>query len=225
MRRRAIGQILLLTAGFVVLVAVSTASVILVNKSREDNAWVVHTVEVENQTNTLLLEIRRAESAARGYLLTSGPEFLTDHKEAVAAIVPELDKLAHLVSDDPVQSQNVAKLRSVVEARLAQFAKEMSLIEQGDRASATASDVAAGSPSGFRRRIAAGTIASISAARDGYPSASSIVAWSLGVVPMWRAMNASLCSSAASVSEAPPRCDRDSFISPPESTRGRCVAR
>ena len=83
MRRRAIGQILLLTAGFLVLVAVSTASVILVNKSREDNAWVVHTVEVENQTNALLLEIRRAESAARGYLVSSGPEFLTDHKEEI----------------------------------------------------------------------------------------------------------------------------------------------
>src|SRR5207244_11182299 len=36
------------------------------------------------------------------------------------------------------QSQNGEKLRSVVQARLAQFAKEMSLIEQGDRASATA---------------------------------------------------------------------------------------
>ena len=132
------GQILLLTAGFLVLVAVSTASVILVNKAREDNAWVVHTVEVENQTNALLLEIRRAESAARGYLLSSGPEFLTDHKEAVAAITPELDKLAHLVSDNPVQSRYVLELRSAVEARLAQFTKEMSLIEQGDRAGATA---------------------------------------------------------------------------------------
>ncbi len=132
------GQILLLAAGFLVLVAISTASVILVNKSREDNAWVVHTVEVENQTNALLLEIRRAESAARGYLLTSGPEFLADHKEAVAAITPELDKLAHLVSDNPVQSKYVGELRAAVEARLAQFAKEISLIEQGDRASATA---------------------------------------------------------------------------------------
>jgi signal transduction histidine kinase len=146
MRRRAIGQILLLTAGFLVLVAVSTASVILVNQSREDNAWVVHTVEVENQTNALLLEVRRAESAARGYLVSSGPEFLTDHKEAVAAIVPELDKLAHLVSDNPVQSQNVTKLRSAVEARLAQFAQEISLIERGDRAGAAAlvSEVAGG---------------------------------------------------------------------------------
>jgi signal transduction histidine kinase len=132
------GQILLLAAGFLVLVAISTASVILVNKSREDNAWVVHTVEVENQTNTLLLEIRRAESAARGYLLTSGPEFLNDHRVAVTAIAPELDQLAHLVSDNPVQTEGVAKLRPAVEARLARFAKEISLIGQGDRAGATA---------------------------------------------------------------------------------------
>jgi signal transduction histidine kinase len=137
-RRRAMGQVLLLTAGFLVLVAVSTASVILVNKSREDNAWVVHTVEVENHTNALLLEIRRAESAARGYLLTSGPEFLADHKEAVDAIVPELDKLAFLVSDNPLQSKYVGEMRAAVEARLAQFAWEIRLIEQGDRAGATA---------------------------------------------------------------------------------------
>jgi signal transduction histidine kinase len=63
---------------------------------------------------------------------------LTDHREAVAAITPELDKLAHLVSDNPVQSRYVLELRSAVEARLAQFTKEMSLIEQGDRAGATA---------------------------------------------------------------------------------------
>jgi CHASE3 domain sensor protein len=75
-RRRAVGQILLLVAGFLVLVAISASSVILVNQAREDNAWVVHTVEVENQISTVLLEIRRAESAARGYLLTSQPQFL-----------------------------------------------------------------------------------------------------------------------------------------------------
>jgi hypothetical protein len=45
-RRRAMGQILLLAAGFLVLVAISTSSVLLVNKSREDSGWVVHTVEV-----------------------------------------------------------------------------------------------------------------------------------------------------------------------------------
>ena len=87
-RRRAIGQILLLAAGFLVLVAISAASVILVNRAREDNSWVVHTVEVENQINTLLLEIRRAESAARGYLLTSEPRFLTSMRLLSPASLP-----------------------------------------------------------------------------------------------------------------------------------------
>src|SRR5664279_3772834 len=92
-RRRAVGQILLLAAGFLVLVAISAASVILVDQAREDNSWVVHTVEVENQISTLLLQIRRAESAARGYLLTSEPRFLTEHEAAVATILPDIDKL------------------------------------------------------------------------------------------------------------------------------------
>ena len=106
-RRRAIVQIVLLAAGFLVLVAVSTASVLLVNKARSDNALVVHTVEVENSINALLLEIRRAESAARAYLLTRWPEFLPDHEIAVANIIPDAEKLARLTSDNPVQVEAI----------------------------------------------------------------------------------------------------------------------
>src|SRR6202790_5653780 len=101
-RRRSIGQILLLAAGFLVLVAISASSVILVNQAREDNGWVVHTVEVENQISTLLLQIRRAESAARGYLLTSEPRFLAEHEAAAASILPEIDELTRLTADNPV---------------------------------------------------------------------------------------------------------------------------
>src|SRR3984893_2931315 len=118
-RRRAIGQILLLAAGFLVLVAISASSVLLVDKSREDNARGVHTVEVENQTSTLLLQIRRAESAARGYLLTSEPRFLAEHDAATATILPDVDKLAALTTDNPVQIENAKQMRPPVQARLA----------------------------------------------------------------------------------------------------------
>ena len=135
-RRRAIGQILLLAAGFLVLVAISVTSVILVNQAREDNGWVVHTVEVENQINTVLLEIRRAESGARGYLLTLGPEFLADHEAAAAAIIPDVDRLAQLTSDNPAQSANMAKLRPAIQQRLSQFVQEMDFIKQGEQVKA-----------------------------------------------------------------------------------------
>ena len=131
-------QVLLLSAGFLVLVAISAACVLFVNKAREDSGWVVHTLEVENQTNTLLLEIRRAESAARGYLLTNGPEFRAEHDEAVSRIMPDLDRLSELSKDNPVQIENIKKMRGAIETRLGQFDQEMNLVKQNDLGKATA---------------------------------------------------------------------------------------
>ena len=156
-RRRAIGQILLLAAGFLVLVAISTASVLLVNKARKDGALVVHTIEVENQVNTLLLDIRRAESAARGYLLTQLPEFLQDHEAAVATVLPAVEKLAQLTSDNPHQVEKIRKLRAAVELRLDQFAREVNFVKQNqpENAVALVREVAVGNTAGTIRELAA----------------------------------------------------------------------
>ncbi|MBR1086565.1 CHASE3 domain-containing protein [Bradyrhizobium manausense] len=137
-RRRTFWQILLITAGLLVLTLISAGSVYLVNKARDDNKWVVHTIEVENQVNTLLLEIRRAESALRGYLLTLGPEFQADHQKAVAAIIPALDRVRRLTGDNPEQRASIEKLSAAIDTRLDQFARELELIRQGQPAQATA---------------------------------------------------------------------------------------
>jgi signal transduction histidine kinase len=135
-RRRAIWQILLLAAGFLVLVAISVASVVLVNQARDDNRQVVHSVEIENQINTVLLEIRRAESAARGYLLSLAPRFLADHEDSVARVIPDLDRLTQLTSDNPVQADDARKLRAAIEQRLSQFAQEMDLVKRSEQGKA-----------------------------------------------------------------------------------------
>ena len=129
-RRRSIWQILLFSAGLLVLTVISAGSVYLVNKARDDSKWVVHTIEAENQTNALLLEIRRAESAARGYLLTQGADFKADHERAVAAIIPALDRLTRLTGDNPAQRKSIDKLSAAIETRLGQFAQELDLIGQ-----------------------------------------------------------------------------------------------
>jgi signal transduction histidine kinase len=160
-RRRAIWQVLLLAAGFLVLVAISVASVILVNRARDDNALVVHTVEVENQINTLLLEIRRAESAARGYLLTYGPQFLADHEAAVTSVIPAVDRLAQLTSDNPVQIENIRKLRPAIEQRLSQFAQEMDFVKRSEQGKAAelVREAAAGNTTGSIRDVATAMLA------------------------------------------------------------------
>src|SRR3984957_3499456 len=108
---RAIGQTFLLAAGFLVLVAVSAFSVILVNRAREDNDWVVHTVEVENQISTLLLRIRTTESAARGYLLTEEQRFLDEYSASASNVHSDIDELIKLAGDNPVQIENSNQLR------------------------------------------------------------------------------------------------------------------
>ena len=145
-RRRALGQILLLAAGFLVLVAISTASVLLVNQTRSDNAGIVRAVEVEGMISTLLLQIRRAESSARAYFMTSDPQLLADHEAAVATILPNLEELARSTSDNPAQAQNIKQLRSSVEVRLHEFARFVDFIKGNDKASALAMarDVATG---------------------------------------------------------------------------------
>ena len=129
-RRRTFWQILLFAAGLLVLTVISAGSVYLVNKARDDSKWVIHTIEAENQINALLLEIRRAESAARGYLLTQGADFKADHEKAVAAIIPALDKLTRLTRDNPDQRGNIEKLSAAIEIRLGQFKQELDFIGQ-----------------------------------------------------------------------------------------------
>jgi signal transduction histidine kinase len=144
-RRRAFWQILLFAAGLLVLTVISAGSVYLVNEARDDSKWVVHTLEVENQINALLLEIRRAESGARGYLLTQSADFKADHDKAVAAIIPAVDGVTRLTRDNPAQRDKIEKLSAAIEVRLGQFAQEMDFVRQGqpDKAKALVREAAA----------------------------------------------------------------------------------
>jgi signal transduction histidine kinase len=133
-RSRALGQSLLLLAALLVLVAISALSVILVNRAREDNAWVVHTVEVENQISTLLLRVRTTESAARGYLLTEEQRFLDEYLAAGASVHSDIDELMELAADNPAQVSNSNQLRKPVQARLDEFEKAIGFAKRHDTA-------------------------------------------------------------------------------------------
>jgi signal transduction histidine kinase len=137
-RRRAVWQILLLSAGLLVLVAISVASVLLVNKARDASGLVVHTVEVESQLSSLLLEIRRAESATRAYLLTSAPQFLEEYEAAAGKILPTAHQLARITSDNPAQVENYAKLHRAIEQRLSEFARGIERVKNNDVATSIA---------------------------------------------------------------------------------------
>lgn len=131
---RATWQPLLLAAGFLVLVGISAFSVILVDRAREDNDWVVHTVEVENQISTLQLRIRTTESAARGYLLTDEQRFLDEYLDASSKVHADIDELIRLAGDNPAQIDNSNQMRAPVQARLDEFERAINFARQHDTA-------------------------------------------------------------------------------------------
>ena len=92
---------MLLTAGLLVLTLISATSVYLVNKAREDSRWVLHSMEVENEISLAQLQMRRAESAQRGFLLTQRAEFRSAFEEAASQIAPSFERLQALSTDYP----------------------------------------------------------------------------------------------------------------------------
>jgi signal transduction histidine kinase len=126
-RRRAIGQILLLAAGLVVLTVISAGSVYLVNKARDDARWVLHTVEVENQISFSQLQLQRAESTERGYLSTLLPDFQIDFEKAASLLTPALKRLGALAGDNPIQKRLLDEMLPLVNQQIEEFRKAIEL--------------------------------------------------------------------------------------------------
>ena len=131
-------QIALLIAGALVLVGISATSVYYTSRAREDANRVTHTVEVENQIGVTLLQIRRAESSERAFLITSLPAYRTDFDEAKSFILPAFAALRRLTQDNATQHAILDQIDPLVQQRLGEFDTVNALTEAGKFGEATA---------------------------------------------------------------------------------------
>jgi PAS domain S-box-containing protein len=125
---------LLLSIGFAVLLAISAASIALDVKSRADVAWINHTLEISNKLTDMRLLFRRAESAARGYLLTSDQSFMEDYHRSLDRIAPAFGELKEAIKDNPEQLQLLANSEPLVIKRFAVTSQMILLHAAGDSA-------------------------------------------------------------------------------------------
>lgn len=88
-----------------------------------------HTHEVLETLRTLSREIIEAEDAQRGYLVTSGPDYLDLHRSALAAIPQSVARLKTLTSDNPAQQARISALEQTVTARLEKLQQGMNVHE------------------------------------------------------------------------------------------------
>jgi len=112
-------QRVILATGLAILLIISAATINLDVKSRSDAVWVGHTFEVLNRLADMRLLIRRAESAARGFVLAGDPNLAKEYNEVNAQIGQAFAELKKDISDNPAQIQLLEETEAVVVRRLA----------------------------------------------------------------------------------------------------------
>ncbi len=129
-RRRAVWQILLLSAGFLVLVAISVSSVLLVNKARDDSAWWC----IPSRWKARFPVCCWKSAAPKALRLSADigaalSRRVSDRRRQHPACRRQTAKLT---DDNPVQVENYARLRKAIEQRLSEFARGIDRVKNND---------------------------------------------------------------------------------------------
>jgi signal transduction histidine kinase/DNA-binding response OmpR family regulator/CHASE3 domain sensor protein len=86
-------------------------------------SWVEHSEQVIGKANGVSRMAADMESSMRGYLLSGSQEFLDPYTQAKPKLAAELDALARMVDDNPVQLDRVRRIRTA-QAEWQLFAEE-----------------------------------------------------------------------------------------------------
>ena len=134
-RRR---QMAILLSAFALLVAVVAAAGYLVFENRKAGDNVLRSQQIVASLAQLLSLTQDAETGQRGYLLAGDPIYLAPYYNAAEKIGPALKTLERLTFDSPRQQAEIPRLRSIINAKFAELADTIAMIDGGDRAGALA---------------------------------------------------------------------------------------
>ena len=126
-------QSLLLGVAFVLLIVIAGTTTWLVQRSANDADLVAHTLRVQQTLSDVLLNVRRAESAQRGYLFTNQQLYLRDFDEARPEVEKQLQDLRVLVQDDSTRLGEVARITSLIDAKFGEMNRTIALNRDGKR--------------------------------------------------------------------------------------------
>lgn len=124
-------QPILLGVGFALLVAIGVATVWLAEQSAADAKRVVAAINVQGKLSDLLLNVRRAESGQRGYLLTGRQAYLADYRDAAPTVETNLTELRAMMGDHSEGIPVLDQVAGLARAKMAELAKTVDLHDSG----------------------------------------------------------------------------------------------
>lgn len=129
-------QRLLIPSLLVLAIAIVTANAWLavraLNTLDSSQLWVEHTWQVINEVERIMSSAKDAETGVRGFVITSDPAYLTPYTTGTSELPGELDTFAQLTQDNPVQMEQLARMRAVIGERLALLRQGLTLKQSGE---------------------------------------------------------------------------------------------
>ncbi|MBN9479411.1 MAG: CHASE3 domain-containing protein [Bordetella sp.] len=123
--------IALLALALLLLLAVNTATLVMIQRTSRYNDTVDHSQQVRLAAKDTVMLLADAETGQRGFMLTARAEYLSVHDNAVARLPGVLDRLETLVRNDPESSARVAKVKRMARDRLALMDETIDLTRTG----------------------------------------------------------------------------------------------
>ncbi len=124
-------QPILLAIGFALLIVISAASIWLADQSNDDTEAVEHTLDVQNRMSLILLNLRRAESAQRGFILTGQPPYREEYRIAADNTPVALENAKTATADNPQQVARLQTLTPLIRDKLEEMERVIGLYDQG----------------------------------------------------------------------------------------------
>ncbi|HTZ98591.1 MAG TPA: CHASE3 domain-containing protein [Terriglobales bacterium] len=107
-----------LVIGLGMLVLLGGIGAFTLQQVDDSDYWVDHTRQVIGANQQLLLDIRDAEAAERGYIITGDDRYLEPFNAAAQDLAPVLAKLHQLLSDNPQQQKRLTALEGLINQRM-----------------------------------------------------------------------------------------------------------
>ncbi|HKV91561.1 MAG TPA: CHASE3 domain-containing protein [Candidatus Angelobacter sp.] len=121
--------------GFAVLLVVLLINMAITRQrlavQDSNQAWVTHTQQVMLELTTVESLLADAETGQRGFLYTGEPRYLAPYNLALTQLTPHIDKLAELTAANPHQQPRIPKLRVLVQQKLDELHKTITLSQSG----------------------------------------------------------------------------------------------
>ena len=127
---------LLLAGAIALLLLVNVSTFVLIQRTAAFNEQVDATWQVRRSARSVLLNLKDAETAQRGYLLTGQSSFLLTYRQSAEAAPQLLDRLNQLAGDDEIGQAAGEALTRLSRDKILEMSSMIDLARRGQTAQA-----------------------------------------------------------------------------------------